>query len=227
MDIYCVRATPVLAATAILAGWLAAPGAFAQATPGKIAGSAHDFSTAGWSNGQICVVCHAPHNANTAVTDAPLWNHAVTTATFTPYSSPTLNATASNGGQPAGTSKLCLSCHDGTVAVDSYGGTTGLTLISGAERLGTNLSDDHPISIVYDAALATIDGGLYNPATTNVTIGSGTRTRTGTIAALMLPGGSLQCASCHDVHNTYVAGSSDLLKVASAGSALCLTCHNK
>lgn len=200
------------------------------ATAGTIVGSPHDFSTTGWAGGQICVACHTPHNGSTAVTDAPLWNHAVTTKTYTLYSSPTLNATTS---QPGGVSKLCLSCHDGTVAVDSFGGGTGTTFLSGSKAVGggpSDLSNDHPISITFDTALATADGALFDPATKSVTIGSGTQTKTGTIAATILYANQVQCATCHDVHNTFTAGGpngSPLLRVTKAGSALCLTCHNK
>ncbi|MCP4665925.1 MAG: cytochrome C, partial [Deltaproteobacteria bacterium] len=100
---------------------------FVSVSYAVIAGSAHDFSTQPWMaahNGQICLPCHTPHNADTSVTDGPLWNHQVTTvATYTLYTSSTFEATDS--GQPDGRSKLCLSCHDGTVAVDSFGGVTG------------------------------------------------------------------------------------------------------
>ncbi|MDO9095015.1 MAG: cytochrome c3 family protein, partial [Rubrivivax sp.] len=78
----------------------------------------------------------------------------------------------------------------------------------------------------YDAALATSDGALKNPATATVTIGSGAQTKTGTIAATVLYGNKLECASCHDVHNTFTNGGK-LLKVASAGSAICIACHSK
>lgn len=201
---------------------LALIGAAQSATSGTITGSKHDFSGQAWAGGQICVACHAPHNT-TVLTDAPLWNHALSTATYTLYSTTTMNATV---GQPGGVSKLCLSCHDGTVAVNSFGGTTGTTMMTGGENLGTNLSNDHPIGITYDAALVTADGAL-NPITNSVTIGSGTKTKVGTIASNMLYAGKLECASCHDVHNTFTAGTSGLLKVASAGSAICLTCHSK
>ena len=184
---------------------------------GQISGSAHDFSTKGWSGGEICVVCHTPHNSDNTVTSAPLWNHEVTAATFTLYSSSTLDAVV---GQPDGNSKLCLSCHDGTVALDNFGGTTvGTSFINGEKKLGTDLSNDHPVSFTYDATLATTDGGLYDP--TSQTSGLG-----GTIDADMLYNNELQCASCHDVHNN--SGVSDHLLVKSnASSALCLTCHNK
>lgn len=179
-----------------------------------ISGSAHDFSGQAWSGGRICIVCHTPHHADTTVADSPLWNHAVTTATFTPYSgNGTLDATV---GQPDGVSKLCLSCHDGTVAVDSFGGTTGTVLITGNANLGTDLSNDHPISFTYDAALATADGELTTPQSNSTVDG-----------VLPLFNGKLECASCHDVHNTASAGNPSLLLDTTAGSALCLRCHVK
>ncbi len=190
----------------------------AQVTVGQnISGSAHDFSSETWNpSGEICIVCHTPHHADNTVNDAPLWNHQLSTATYTVYSSSTLDASV---GQPAGISKLCLSCHDGTVALDNFGGkTNGTSFISGDDLLGTDLSDDHPISFTYDATLASTDGGLYDPTTTNSGLG-------GTIDADMLFNSQLECASCHDVHNG--SGVAKLLVKSNAASALCLTCHNK
>jgi predicted CXXCH cytochrome family protein len=184
-----------------------------------IVGSKHDFSTQLWNTSvgqQICIVCHTPHNASTTVTNAPLWNHATTAATFTLYSSATLNATIS---QPDASSKLCLSCHDGTIALENFGTTTtGTHFITSTYNLGSSLSNDHPISFTYDAALATADGGLKNPTTAASGLG-------GTINQNMLFGGKMQCASCHDVHNS--AGQAKLLIKSNAASALCLTCHSK
>ncbi|MGD9897703.1 MAG: cytochrome c3 family protein [Calditrichaceae bacterium] len=187
--------------------------AFAQ----SIVGSAHDFSSAAWNTSdQICIVCHTTHNADVSVSDAPLWNHEMTSATFTPYSSASMNATV---GQPDASSKLCMSCHDGTIAVDNYGGQTGGShFITGNSLVGTDLSDDHPVSFTYDAALANSDGGLYDPSTANSGMG-------GTISNDLLIGGKVQCASCHDVHNSQ--GFSKLLVISNSSSALCLTCHNK
>lgn len=192
------------------------------ASAGTIVGSAHDFAGKAWSGGQICVACHAPHNT-AVLADAPLWNHALSTATYTVYASTTMNAATA---QPGATSKLCLSCHDGTVAVNSFGGTTGTTFLSGADSMGTALTNDHPIGFTYDAALVAADGAL-NPITTAVTIGSGTKTRVGTIASNLLYAGRMECASCHDVHNTFTAASGKLAKVSMASSALCTTCHTK
>jgi predicted CXXCH cytochrome family protein len=201
------------------------------AMSGVITGSAHDFSTgssAAWSGGKICIACHTPHKSDTSVADAPLWNHANSSASYTLYTSPTLDATNLNLG---GNSKLCLSCHDGTVAVNSFGGTTGNVMISTANNIGTNLKDDHPIGFLYDTTLSTKDGSLHDPtsAAKTVTIGSGAQTKTGTIASVMLFNGKMECSSCHDVHNTFTVGGANtgLVKMDSAGSKLCLACHNK
>lgn len=179
-----------------------------------IVGSPHDFSTiAGFgSNGQVCVFCHTPHNAVAAADQiAPLWNHTTTTATFTLYSSATLNAAA---GQPDSSSKACLSCHDGTVAIDAFGGRTGTQVIAGSRMLGTDLSNDHPISFTYDAALATADGGLVTPASAAMVS-----------AGIPLFNGKLQCASCHQVHDNSTF--QPFLRASRVGSELCLRCHTK
>jgi len=205
-------------------------GLFAVQVTGQITGSAHDFSGYAWSAAEICLPCHTPHHADNTVADAPLWNHEVTAvAAYTLYSSSTMNAI--DLGQPNGNSKLCLSCHDGTVAVDSYGGLTGTVNIAtfdngGTQPVGyafvdTDLSDDHPISFTYDDALAGSDGELHTPSNTAaIGVGAG-----GTINAEMLFAGKMECASCHDVHNG--AGNDNLLVLNNTGSALCLTCHSK
>lgn len=188
-----------------------------QVSFGQITGTSHDFSGSAWNTtGELCVVCHVPHNSDMTVTTAPLWNHKVTTvAAYQVYASSTLQGVV---GQPGDESKLCLSCHDGTVALENFGGvTTGTNIISNYAKVGTDLRNDHPISFTYDAALATADGGLYNPTTANSGLG-------GTINADMLFSGKMQCASCHDVHDNT---NGQFLRVSNAGSALCLTCHNK
>jgi predicted CXXCH cytochrome family protein len=176
-------------------------------------GSAHDFSSKAWSGGQICTICHTPHNSQTAV--VPLWNHGATTASFTLYSSPTFKASTT---QPTGASRACLSCHDGTVALDTFGGKTGTTLLAGRTLLGNDLSNDHPISFIYDSALAVSVAGLRDPSAAPSGLG-------GTIRDNLLFNDRLECASCHDVHNSH--NQANLLVKNNSGSALCLTCHVK
>lgn len=193
----------------------------------------HDFHSAAWNpNGEYCLPCHTPHNANQIVPDSPLWNHQVTTAVYNVYASSSLDATM---GQPSGVSKLCLSCHDGTVAVDSHSGiTTGTRFILNSAKTGTALTNDHPISFTYDGALAAVDNELYDPSITMSGLG-------GTIEQDLLRNGKLECTSCHDPHisrNTsgcaschFIHGSMTTLSVSiwksNTGSALCLTCHKK
>lgn len=187
-----------------------------QSANATIANSAHDFSDEAWSGNEICIVCHTPHNADVMVSNAPLWNHQVTTATFTVYNTTTMDATL---GQPDGISKLCLSCHDGTVAIDSFAGSTGSLLITGPANAGTDLSNDHPISFVYDAALAATDGSLFDPTSKITVLG-------GSIRADLLNGDDkVECSSCHDVHNS--EDNDYLLRIDNTGSSLCMTCHDK
>ena len=197
--------------------------------------------------GQICAPCHAPHTYTYTVTgsgasqitttvlggaptgtpsDAPLWSHTNSTATYQPYTGYQMNATV---GQPNGTSKLCLSCHDGTVALSYYrtlpskgftSTTTMATINNGASNVGTDLRNDHPLSFTYDPALATADGKLYDP--TQALTGTATN---GTIDAELLENHQVQCTSCHDPHNN--SGAPHMLVKSNTGSALCLTCHNK
>lgn len=196
---------------------------FAQAVLADIAGSKHDFSTTGdpqgqgfgLSGNQICVVCHTPHHGATGMA-APAWNHNATVATFTPYDSPTLDSTFSEpGSQPGGVSKLCLSCHDGTVALDAFGGNTGTTAIAGSGLLGTDLSNDHPISIYWDHE-PTVGGDC---STQQCHFGTRALVFFGTDASSK----TIECATCHDVHNT--AGYDTLLRASMDSSQLCLICH--
>ena len=127
-------------------------------------------------------------------------------------------------GQQSASSKACLSCHDGTVALGSFGGRTSSVFISGSDKLGTNISNDHPVSFTYNAALATADGTLNNPTVKTVSALGGK-----TIDAGMLIGHKVECASCHDVHAVKGNSATDikLLLVKNTASALCLTCHKK
>ncbi|UCH80032.1 MAG: cytochrome c3 family protein [Nitrospiraceae bacterium] len=188
-----------------------------------ITNSKHDFSNSvPWqvTTGEICKACHAPHTTNTDV-DNLIWNHdPSTTATYQPYTSSTLNDTP---GQPVGHSKLCLSCHDGTVAVNAFPGETGTgPAVTGALQIakgGDDLRGQHPISILYDSG-ANSDDWLNYPAS-SVSMGANTLDQ-------VLPGGRVECSTCHDVHNTTgEANGSFLLRLDNAGSALCLACHDK
>lgn len=210
-----LKALNALAAAAILL--LSAAPVAGQVTT-SILGSPHDFSTRGWGSDQICIFCHTPHNAASNAT-APLWNHATTTQTFVLYSSAVSSTSNATTTQPEGVSKLCLSCHDGTVAIDSFGGRTGTVLIGATTRnLGIDLRNDHPISFVYDQALVAADAGsgpnqLVVPVSPQQVV-----------AGVPLFQGKVECASCHNPHNN---ANRSFLRLSNAASALCLRCHIK
>ena len=185
--------------------------------PQSIVFSKHNLSVSGpgslraSTESDVCIFCHAPHNT-TGV--GPLWNHALSTATYTTYNSSTLKATV---GQPTGSSKLCLSCHDGTVALGMVASRStpirmqsGATIIpAGRTRIGTDLSAHHPVSFFYNSTLATKQGELRDPVTL--------------VQEVRLDStGQMQCTSCHDPHNNQYGA---FLVKDNTASAMCLDCH--
>lgn len=175
-----------------------------------ISGTPHDFSDRSL-DGKLCEICHVPHNG-TPNPPAPLWQGPVTSTVFTPYSSDSLNAQV---GQPDGVSMACLTCHDGTVALDSFGASASLASIDAPFLLGSNLSNDHPVSFTYDAALAATDGGLEVPTSSEKVDQSG---------LLRLFEGKVQCSTCHDPHNNTHG---KFLTMDNTTSAMCISCHRK
>jgi predicted CXXCH cytochrome family protein len=185
---------------------------------GTIFGSPHDFRGLPYErSGEICLPCHVPHS--TKPLPAPLWDLESTSDTYPVYGQtrkPSGEAEADR--RPDGISKVCLSCHDGIMASEVYGGAD-----SGTDPSGSAQGHDHPISFVYDTALAAKDRDLYDPSIRL----SGVAGSPGTIDADLLFSKRMECASCHDVHNTKAVPETKLLVKDTAGSALCLTCHNK
>ncbi len=191
-----------------------------------ITGSAHDFvdGNGGFditSSNEICKPCHAPHSSSITI-DSILWNRTASSSVYVPYQSSTLDSPA---GTPDGHSKLCLSCHDGTVAIDSFnGGGTGTTTVAGTPLQiaegGTILQGEHPVSMVYDPG-----ADIRLRAIASVSIGPDG------LADVLDKDSKVQCSTCHDVHNTTSApaetNGSSLLRVDNAGSAFCLKCHIK
>ncbi|RMI02865.1 MAG: hypothetical protein D6681_10230 [Calditrichaeota bacterium] len=183
-----------------------------------IVNTVHNLSVSGpgsiraSSETEICIFCHTPHASSPR---APLWNRSDPGATYTLYHSSTTQALI---GQPTGASILCLSCHDGTIAlgsvlsrstpIDFLGGIT--VMPAGPSNLTTDLSDDHPISFAYDLSLAQTDGELADPATLT--------------GPVQLENGQLQCIACHDPHKDPF---SDFLVATHQNSDLCLYCHQK
>src|SRR5262245_27574688 len=216
-----MRITPLLILASILTFETMLPRprlAFAQQE--SIVNSPHNLSASGsgairsTNEQEVCIFCHTPHNATPV---QPLWNRQLPVTAYVPYTSNSLQA---KPGQPTGTSKLCLSCHDGTIALGSVvshnqqifmaGGMTTLPP-NRPSNLGTDLSDDHPISFRYDQTLASKNQKLQNP--------------------LALPpelkldvNQELQCTTCHEAHDN---SRGKFLVLDNSSSQLCKSCHNQ
>jgi predicted CXXCH cytochrome family protein len=221
----------------------------------NIATSPHNLNLATSANvalpqGQICIACHTPHGAAQfpsvgEVGTTPgtfLWNH-----NTTPNKSYAMYGGASDSLLD-GTSRLCLSCHDGAIAVDAYGGGAGTVnigtltdsngVLGGAQIAGSannDISNSHPVGVAYPGITGTTvvngktvytgsgTGGAYSSTSMNNpnNFPSGT-VRLSTLADNVTVG--VGCGTCHNPHND---SNGSFLRVNNAGSALCLTCHIK
>lgn len=200
---------------------------------GGVMETKHNFTSSTYSPNaffsgtrQVCVFCHTTHNGDQSI--GALWNHETNPPVYQPYSSPTLDMTIS---QPHEGSLVCLSCHDGTIAVNSLNnlpgpegagsyGTPGGSGLDGSGRLtssshayvGIDLSDDHPVGVTYDASK---DPTGFVPKTGN---------SQSYPDKLLDDGLYVECSSCHDPHdNTY----SNFLAESNENSNLCMRCHTK
>jgi predicted CXXCH cytochrome family protein len=200
-----------------LVGALALAGLASMAN-GQITNSAHDFSSYSWSGYEICKPCHTPHSANTAA--GRLWNHSLSTASYTLFDGST--GTSADLDRE---SRLCLSCHDGTVALDSFGGRTGTNFIPGSANVGTNLSNDHPIG--KEAVYPTTTSTRFNAQNASHQVVStwGSLRLKEWVDTAGVSQYVVGCRTCHNVHN---AGNFDhMLYFSNDKSHLCLTCHIK
>ena len=178
---------------------------------------------------EICIFCHTPHDARPST---PLWNRDDVGTTYIPYASQTLAATIAPKpllGQPTGSSRLCLSCHDGTVALGSLknlpgaiepsagtlevtgaGVTAGKLTSASVSYIGEDLTDDHPISFDYSDSYPSnteIKGSPFTPA--EVKLDASDR---------------LECTACHDPHGTAFP---KFMVASLENGELCEACHDK
>ncbi|NOY67904.1 MAG: hypothetical protein GXP53_00190 [Deltaproteobacteria bacterium] len=204
-------------AAVILILWFFVPAVYG----GNIRITKHNLSVSGpgpitaISEDRICIFCHIPHQNGT---NSPyLWNRSANESIYTPYYSSTLNARV---GQPTGSSRMCLSCHDGTIAIgETASGDTEIPFKGGIRFMpaqtpanqGTDLSDDHPVSMTYDASLAATDSELKDPSLLPSSVKLENKDQ-------------VQCISCHDPHDdTY----GNFLVMNNSSSSLCIECHDK
>ena len=192
----------------------------------------------------LCNFCHIAHKFSQESSGAPgtlLWNHTLSSAAYTVYSSNYMTATpvAIDPTDLNNPSALCLGCHDGTVAINSnYAAVTGsgvnpvgLLALNGGGYVITpsDQNKQHPINFAYTAALATTNGLLKSPASATSVDGNGE-------IPLYTVGGvasTMQCATCHEPHQNAGILTRDFKTAAGAARATmagwswCLYCHSQ
>ena len=165
-----------------------------------------------------CTFCHAPHSGIGGVT--PLWNQTLSTQSYTTYTSSTYKQQGSSQLVMGKSSSLCLSCHDGTVAVGqtaAYGTIPMTGKWNGQDVLGTNLSGSHPFSLVLpikdapDLAASVVAQGVTADPT----------------GAVKLVNGNVECTSCHNPHAQAIDSiAQNFLVRDSSNGQMCLACHD-
>lgn len=186
---------------------------------GRIENTKHNLSAFGpgsirvQGQAEVCVFCHTRHNGNPL---RPEWIENAVGTNYIPYSSSTLKASP---GQPTGSSLLCLSCHDGTTALsissskerDVSFKTAMRSMLHKSSNLGTDLSDDHPVSLYYYDSYNGNPSEYAHPDSLPKYV--------------KLDGtGQVQCTSCHDPHNNTWG---QFLRTDNSKGQLCTGCHNK
>ena len=163
-----------------------------------------------------CLYCHAPHGSLTSPT--PLWNQQLSVQTYQMYGSTTYHQT---GVQPpvGSPSKLCLSCHDGTVAIGqtvAYGQIFIAGSLKTTSNFGSDLRSSHPFSLKTPLADAPNLNVLLqqNPPQT-------------ADPAVRMINGTVECTTCHQPHFENVDTHKPMFLVRdSSSSQLCLACHD-
>jgi len=216
-----------------------------------IANTKHNLSTSGSytqiQNASVCGPCHIPHGGQTGGV-APLWARKNPNTTYTLYGTNNKTLSGTTVNQPGSHSLTCLSCHDGTIAINTItkngvdttiGSVTNNTAYVNANGyivnvtntstgyrpyIGTDLRDDHPVGVVYDSTNAT-----YAGLTNSLTNKGSYWVPTGTNWRIYGPDGTgqVECGSCHDPHTSDNSGHSSETNKFLRGSVanICQDCH--
>jgi len=224
LSLACAVLVAQIPVVQILVTLLLATQSFAQTTPPSSADvlGMHNLSISSgasvYSQGALgCTYCHAPHSGIGGIT--PLWNQKLSRSSYVPYTSSTDNT---QGTQPTlgRTSSLCLSCHDGTVAVGqsaAYGPLPMVGSMNAADSFGTTLTGSHPFSLVLP---------IKDASNLVASLASQGKTADPT-GAVKLVNGNIECTSCHSPHIQAIDRvAQDFLIRDSSNAQMCLACHD-
>lgn len=172
--------------------------------PGKIKSNSKE---------DICGFCHTPHSAEPKV---PLWGHKISSSSYKLYFSKTLDSFLS---QPSNQSKLCLSCHDGTIALWDKGNEKIKIDKTSKGFMGLDLSGSHPVSFSIDDSIIFLNNQKDLNLKPLLEIKKEFKDKSyGTEF-------EMECTTCHDPHkNIYSEGEIPFGKKEKFNN-LCLSCH--
>ncbi len=201
--------------------------------PSNIAITRHNLSVSGpgpiiaVEETEICIFCHTPHHAQAATA---LWNRQDPTGPFITYWSSSLDAySQSNAPEPDGASKLCLSCHDGTLALGALlsrendiamSGTEGGRMPSSASGyVGQDLTGGHPISFIVTDTLISTNNAKDSQLASLAEMKSDADVS-------FDKDDKIQCTTCHNPHDDSNYGASGIhFYVKQSFSDTCVVCH--
>ena len=206
--------------------------AFAASPGSGITGTDHDFTQGAYQTTTpvgVCTICHTPHKA---ISTLLLWNHTLSTLTYSwdvPKTTAGTNFPTFSGNTYSGPTAKCLSCHDGSVAVgdiawfndQSWPGGTGMetTKITGSHVMTSStgsLAGNHPVAMPYPyqqtantyngttngAALISADW-VADPTANNIRLFvDPSGVGTGIYAGTLALKSGIECSSCHEPHNS-------------------------
>lgn len=245
----------VMAAYVSVAGAKPLRGVDAARTPN---GNKHDFSSGNTTNAfhseeidQVCIFCHTPHGATAQST---LWNRPAPDPTKADLINTSLSlaigqnpaAQAASGyyggsslpggdsaNYPNGSTRLCMSCHDGVTAIGAFlnGERPSLSDPTMAEApnimpLGSvvDLATSHPVSFTYGPGVVAAIEAVKGAETYRLPI----------LPATTLDGmNRMQCTTCHDPHEDTLADPQVALpfwrhvgaNAAASYNEVCASCH--
>ncbi len=164
-----------------------------------------------------CLYCHAPHSG-VGGGSAALWSQTLSNQTYSTYTSSTLHNSTQQPTLGADSS-LCLSCHDGTVAVGQtqpYGQIKMTGNMLPADLFGTKLQGSHPFSL--KTPLIDAPDLVQSLVATHTTADP--------LHAVRLINNDVECTSCHTPHAQGIdTVSKNFLARDSSNGQLCLACH--
>lgn len=220
----CTMALCLVASAIAMATVVSSKHDMRSTVPGKA------ISAANSTTQQVCVYCHHPHRGESSLVGSYLlWNIYDANKNYATYSSPTTNSSGiggmlNSGSSASSASLLCMGCHDGSVGENSFVRDTAADgylgdfpdLSGSTANFSSSIETDHPVDFTYP-----LNQYGIQPPTGDFVVGY--------YSSTMYPlfSGTMQCETCHDVHNGGVHNPLQFIRGDNTitSSVICRDCH--